>query len=56
MNPTAVDFIKRKPKIAPMNPDLASAKPSSPKPRTSRPLMGFKQFIEERSKILSGLR
>ena len=56
MNPTTIDLIKRNPKIAPMNPDLASAKPSSPKPKATRALMGFKQFIEEQNKILSDLR
>ena len=56
MNPTTIDLIKRKTKAIPMNPDTGSAKPSSPKPRTSRPLMGFKQFIEEQNKILSDLR
>lgn len=56
MNPPTIDFIKRQTKITPMNPDLASAKTSLPKPRTKRALMGFKQFIEERDKLLSDLR
>ena len=56
MTPTTIDFIKRKPKAIPMNPDTGSAKPSSPKPKATRALMGFKQFIEERNKILSDLR
>ena len=56
MKQTTIDFIKRHTKIAPMNPDAETAKPSSPKPKTTRPLMGFKQFIEERDKLLSDLR
>ena len=56
MKQTTIDFIKRKTMIIPMNPDPASAKAISSKSETSRPLMGFKQFIEERSKILSDLR
>jgi hypothetical protein len=56
MKQTTIDFIKRQTMIVPMNPDPASAKAISSKSKTSRPLMGFKQFIEEQDKLLSDLR
>ena len=48
MNPTTIDFIKRKTKTVLMIPDPASAKPISPKPKGATPLKTFREFIKER--------
>ncbi len=50
MKQTTVDFLKPKPSTTSSNLQAASSKPIQPKPRTSRPLMTFKQFVEERNK------